>query len=73
MTRKLFYDDEDIIGYSNDIIADIEENIADIDEDDRDLFDELIKDLKQYDWDLVRVNYHPMGSYYVTRLVEEKQ
>lgn len=71
MTRKLFYDDEDIIGYSDDIIADIEENIEGMDEDEREIFDELIEELKQYDWDLVKVSYHPMGAYVVRKLVEE--
>ena len=70
MTRKLFYDDEDIIGYSDDIIEDIEENIADLDEDEREIFEDLITDLKQYDWDLVRVSYNPMGAYFVRKLVE---
>lgn len=70
MTRKLFYDDEDIIGYSDDIIEDIEENIADLDEDEREIFEDLITDLKQYDYDLVKVSYHPMGSYFVRKLVE---
>ena len=71
MTRKLFYDDEDIIGYSDDIIADIEENIEGMDEDEREIFDELIEELKQYDWDLVKVSYHQMGAYVVRKLVEE--
>ena len=68
---KLFYDDENIIGYSDDIIADIKENIADIDEDEREIFNELIEKLEKYDNELVICYYHPMGAYYVKRLKEE--
>ena len=66
--RKVIYDDEDIIGYSDEIIADLEEN----GEDDDELINELIEELKKYDYDLVICHYHPMGSYFVRRLIEEE-
>lgn len=66
--HKVFYDDEDIIGYSDEIIADLEENGEDEDE----LINELIEELKKYDYDLVICHYHPMGAYFVRRLIEEE-
>lgn len=67
MERKLFYDDETIVGYSDDIIEDLKENGDDEDES----IQELIDDLSKYDYELVICRYHPMGAWFVSRLIEE--
>lgn len=71
MYRKVFYDDEDIIGYSDDIIEDIIENTPADELAENEVLQELIEQLKKFDWDLVVCHYHPMGAYFVRRLVEE--
>lgn len=32
---------------------------------------ELLEDLSNYDYELVKVSYHPMGAYKITKLIEE--
>lgn len=70
--KKLFYDDENIIGYSDEIIKDIKENMKDMDENDKEVFNELIEELERYDYELVVCYYHPMGAYHVSKLKEEE-
>lgn len=70
MYRKVFYDDEDIIGYSNEIIADIKDNMSPEDLAEDELMQELIAELEKYDYELVVCHYHPMGAYFIRKLVE---
>lgn len=71
MERKLFFDDETIIGYSDDIVDEIIENDPAAAEEDESIVD-LIADLRTYDWELVKCSYEIMdGSWNVRRLIEE--
>jgi uncharacterized membrane protein (DUF106 family) len=75
--KNIIYDNyENMIGYNEDIIENVKEEII------RQLGEknyenikelaELLEDLMNYDYDLVKVSYHPMGAYKITKLIEEK-
>ena len=57
---NVIYDDDLIIGYSDDIVTDI---INNFDGDDDDLILELVDKLEELDRELVYISYHPMGAY----------
>lgn len=74
-TRDLIFDDENVIGYSDDVARYFHfcfEN--EMDDEDRDLwkddYDALFENLEKVDG-LVHVWYHPMGSLTVYKLNEE--
>ena len=68
MTCKVIYDDEEIIGYSEDIVSDFLEN----GDNDDELINDLINRLNELDHELVYIDYHPMGAYSVYRLNKER-
>ena len=67
MERNIIYDDENIIGYSDDIAEDIRTYCEPEDE----LQIDLANSLDELDHELVRCVYHPMGAYAIYRLNEE--
>ena len=68
---RVFYDDESIVGYSEDIIKDVM-TIYDVnDEDELEMTATLVYSLAKYDNELVICRYHPMGAWCIKRLVEE--
>ena len=69
--QKFFYDDEDIVGYSDEIADDIRKWIENYPEDDNTLNYELLDQLRQFDYDLVHCVYHPMGAWTVYKLIHE--
>lgn len=60
--ETVIYDDETIIGYSNDIVRDLIANGID-DSEEYELERDLIAKLNELDRELVLINYHPMGAY----------
>ena len=64
--REVIYDDETIIGYSDDIVYDFTVNLNSEDSDE--LVNELVKRLSELDHELVYIWYHPMGAYTCIKL-----
>jgi len=69
LNNVIYKDGEEIIGYSDDIIESLKEN----GEEDDEITSELIEMLQDYDYDLVICRWHPMGAWYVAKLVEEEK
>lgn len=83
MARKLFYDEENIIGYSDEIVDEFREELTNVLNDESISDDEktslirksgeLISQLERYDYELVECEYYVMDdSYIVRRLFVEK-
>ena len=74
--KNIIYDNwENIIGYNEDIIENVKEEIKkQLEEENYENIkelSELLEDLSNYDYELVKVSYHPMGTYKITKLIEE--
>lgn len=74
--KNIIYDNwENIIGYNEDIIENVKEEIKkQLEEENYENIkelSELLEDLSNYDYELVKVSYHPMGAYKITKLIEE--
>ena len=75
----VIHNNEEMIGYANDILDELKENLKNaIDKEDFDQLDyfnyylDLMKDLKEYDDELVKVSESGMGGYIIARLKEER-
>lgn len=68
LENLFFWDDDVVIGISNAIMDDAEKWECDS-YDDEEMKQELIDKLSQYDWEIVRCWYHPMGAWNVDVLV----
>lgn len=62
--RDVIFDDENIIGYSDDIA------LALLDDSDDELIHDLIDVLSTMDFELVKCVYNPMGCYTVYKLID---
>lgn len=77
MKNIIFDNYENMIGYNEDIIENVkEEIIKQLGEKNYENIKELAELLEElylnYDYELVKVSYHPMGAYKITKLIEEK-
>ena len=75
----VIHNNEEMIGYANDILDELKGNLKNaIDKEDFDQLDyfnyylDLMKDLKEYDDELVKVSENVMGGYLIARLKEER-
>ena len=75
----VIHNNEEMIGYANDILDELKGNLKNaIDKEDFDQLDyfnyflDLMKDLKEYDDELVKVSENVMGGYIIARLKEER-
>jgi hypothetical protein len=75
----VIHNNEEMIGYANDILDELKDNLKNaIDKEDFDQLDyfsyylDLMKDLKEYDDELVKVSENVMGGYLIARLKEER-
>ena len=75
----VIHNNEEMIGYANDILDELKDNLKNaIDKEDFDQLDyfnyylDLMKDLKEYDDELVKVSESVMGGYIIARLKEER-
>lgn len=75
----VIHNNEEMIGYANDILDELKDNLKNaIDKEDFDQLDyfnyylDLMKDLKEYDDELVKVSENVMGGYIIARLKEER-
>ena len=75
----VIHNNEEMIGYANDILDELKDNLKNaIDKEDFDQLEyfnyylDLMKDLKEYDDELVKVSENVMGGYLIARLKEER-
>lgn len=68
----VIHDNENIIGFTWDIIREVENNLEREDESDREISKQLLKDLNSH-YGLVKCCYHPTGTYTVYDLYTEKE